>query len=204
VEAASQKAAENYAVDVLDSGKDILIMSVGALINEEFRKKLLSTAEKNNRNILIPSGAIGALDVLRAGKLGFLSKVTLTTRKHPETLKNSQYFRKVIKDPENLKKPTIIFKGSAMEAVRAFPLNVNVAATLSLAGIGGKKTIVKVIADPNITLNIHQIEIEGEFGRMNILLENIRHPTNPRTSYLAVLSAMEMLRSRISRIRIGS
>ncbi len=204
-EAASQEAVKQYAEKIIVSGKDIMIMSVGALLDEELLKKIKTAAEREERQVLVPSGAIGGLDAVKAAKLGGVDRVVLTTRKHPDSLKDSPHFQRVVKDPEGLRDARVIFEGAADEAVKAFPANVNVSAALSLAGIGGANTVVRVVADPSVTRNIHEIEVEGSFGRMKVLLENIRHPANPKTSYLAVLSAIETLRSRASReIRIGT
>lgn len=205
VEAASQEAVKLYAEQVAKAGKSIMIMSVGALLNEALRRKIEAAAKKAGCRVIVPSGAIGGIDAIKAARLGGLERVTLTTRKNPDSLKYSPYFQKAVKDPDKMKKPVVVFEGAAEEAVKAFPANVNVSAVLSLAGVGGAKTIVRIVADPSATRNIHEIEAEGEFGRLTVRLENIPHPENPRTSYLAVLSAIETLRSITSRdIRIGT
>ncbi|MBI2938522.1 MAG: aspartate dehydrogenase [Thaumarchaeota archaeon] len=205
VEAASQEAVKLYAEQVAKAGKSIMIMSVGALLNEALRSRIEAAAKKAGCRVIVPSGAIGGIDVIKAARLGGLERVTLTTRKNPDSLKYSPYFQKVVKDPSKMKGPVVVFEGAAEEAVKAFPANVNVSAVLSLAGIGGAKTVVRIVADPSATRNIHEIEAEGEFGRLTVRLENIPHPENPRTSYLAVLSAIETLRSITSRdIRIGT
>ena len=194
VEAASKEAVELYAEKILESRKDLMIMSVGALMDNNLLERIMKTAKKCKKHVFIPSGAIGGIDVVKAAKIGGLTKVTLTTRKNPVALRYSPLFQKATMGKE-VKKELVIFEGYANEAVKAFPLNVNVSATLSLAGLGGEKTFVRVIADPSITNNIHEIETEGVFGKMMIRLENITHPSNPKTSYLAVLSAIETLRS---------
>lgn len=205
VEAASQEAVKLYAEQVAKAGKSIMIMSVGALLNEALRSRIEAAAKKAGCRVIVPSGAIGGIDAIKAARLGGLERVTLTTRKNPDSLKYSPYFQKAVKDPSKMKEPVVVFEGAAEEAVKAFPANVNVSAVLSLAGIGGAKTIVRIVADPSATRNIHEIEAEGEFGRLTVRLENIPHPENPRTSYLAVLSAIETLRSITSRdIRIGT
>ena len=198
VETASQEAVISYSEKVITSGKDILIMSPGALLDEEFLKRIKEVAKKHGRQVQIPSGAIGGLDVVKAAKLEGLERVVSTIRKNPESLKKSPHFQKIVKDLDGLKKPKVIFQGCANDAVKLFPTNTNVSAALSLAGIGGQNTVVRVIADPTITMNIHEIEVKGKFGKMKIHLENYKHPSNPKTSYLAVLSAIETLRSNIS------
>jgi len=205
VEAASQEAVSYYAERIISSGMDLMIMSTGALLDEQLLKKIRKAADAHGRYIHVPSGAIGGLDVIKAAKLGGLKKVVLTTRKNPESLKDSAHFKMMVKDPDNMKEAKVIFEGTANDAVKIFPANINVSATLSLAGIGGTDTIVRVIADPFVDKNIHEVEVEGKFGKMKILLENIKHPDNPKTSYLAVLSAIETLRSALlERVLIGT
>lgn len=196
IEAASQKAVLLYAEKIISSGKDMMIMSAGALLDDKFLKKIKKLSKECESHVNVPSGAIGGLDVLKAAKIEGLKKVVLTTRKNPESLQDSSYFNKVIKNKINEK--TVIFEGVANDAVKYFPENVNVSAILSLAGVGGTNTIVRVISDPTVTKNIHEVDIEGRFGKMKIILENSKHPSNPKTSYLAVLSAIESLRSTIS------
>src|SRR5215203_3103756 len=124
-----------------------------------------------------------------------ISYVTLTTTKNPNSLKDSPFFKNNNLTVDSFKKRTLIFEGSAIEAVQNFPSNVNVAALLGLAGIGVEKTKVNVIADPSIRINKHEIKVIGKFGELIVRVKNIPSPTNPKTSYLAVLSVIECLRS---------
>lgn len=204
IEAASQEAVLLYAEKIISSGKNMMIMSAGALLNEEFLKKITKLAEEYGSYVNVPSGAIGGLDVIKAAKIDGLKKVILTTRKNPESLKDSPYFQNIMKNKNALKKTNVIFEGVANDAVKLFPANVNVSAILSLAGLGGANTLVRIISDPTIKKNIHEVNIEGKFGKMKIILENSRHPSNPKTSYLAVLSAIENLRSISEKIVIGT
>jgi aspartate dehydrogenase len=105
---------------------------------------------------------------------------------------------------QNLTEDTVIFEGDAYSAIRLFPQNINVAATLSMAGIGPEKTLVRIVASPNITRNMHELEIESEAGRIVTRTENVIHPDNPKTSYLAVLSAIAVLKQVLSPVRIGT
>ena len=107
-------------------------------------------------------------------------------------------------DLKALKEPTVIFSGSAREAVPAFPANINVAAALSLAGIGADKTEVRILADPTSDKNIHEIEAEGEFGKLFVRMENVPSPTNPKTSYMAALSAIALLRRITASLVVGT
>ena len=105
---------------------------------------------------------------------------------------------------ETIEKETLLFEGTASEAVKAFPANVNVAATISLAGIGFERTKVRVIADPTLSRNVHEITVEGEFGKLSTRVENLPSPENPKTSYLAALSAISTLKKILSPVQIGT
>jgi aspartate dehydrogenase len=140
----------------------------------------------------VPSGAIGGIDAIRAVE-HLLETVTLTTTKPPAALTGALGFAEW--EDREITDATVIFDGSASEAVKLFPANVNVGATLSLAGIGPEKTRVTVIADPDAPGNVHQIEAHGRFGRFKFEFINEPHPANPKTSYLAALAAIEALRA---------
>jgi len=189
VECASQKAVEAYALQVLESGKSLMLMSVGALADDALLERLKSAAKKNKVHIYLPSGAIGALDAVYSAGMGRLNEVSLTTRKPPESLGLS------------VTKETIVFDGLAREAVKLFPKNINVAATLSLAGIGFGRTKVRIVADPKAKRNIHEICAKGEFGELSFRVENLPSK-NPKTSLLAALSAIACLKKISSPLQI--
>lgn len=204
VEAASQEAVRRYARIFLDSNHDLMIMSVGALLDTALYGNLRRAARKRCRRIYIPSGAIAGIDAIRSVR-HVIEEVTLTTTKSPRGLEGAPFFRKRRIDPRRIKKAQVIYRGSAKEAVKLFPANVNVAAVLSLAGIGGEKTRVRIVADPRMKKNVHEITARGSFGEMHFRVMNIPSPKNPKTSYLAVLSAIECLRSICDdRIGIGT
>ncbi|MFQ6010864.1 MAG: aspartate dehydrogenase, partial [Nitrososphaerales archaeon] len=194
VEAASQDAIRSYGVKIVESGKDLMVMSVGALLDDVLRNRLYETATAKRHKIIIPTGAIAGLDAIKACS-GKISEVRLVTRKRPSALAGSPFFEINKIDGASITQETILFDGSASEAVRLFPSNVNVAAILSLAGIGKEKTKVVVIADPSVKTNLHEITVKGEFGEFAIHMNNITHPQNQKTSYLAVLSAIEAIRT---------
>ena len=194
VEAASQDAVTSYLNQLILFKKDVLVMSVGAFANSEFFSEVIKNVENNNINIYVPSGAIAGLDALKSVK-NSISYVTLTTTKNPKSLKDSPFFKQNNLTVDSIKKRTLIFEGSASEAVKNFPANVNVAALLGLAGIGVDKTKVNVIADPSIRINKHEIKVIGKFGELIVRVKNIPSSTNPKTSYLAILSVIECLRS---------
>lgn len=194
VEAASQHALTSYLNSIISMKKDVLVMSVGAFANPEFFSQIIKNVEKNDINLYLPSGAIAGIDAIKSVRSS-ISYVTITTTKNPISLKDSPFFKKTNLTIDSIKKRTLIFEGSAIEAVQNFPANVNVAALLGLAGIGIEKTKVNVIADPSIRINKHEIKVIGKFGELIVRVKNVPSPTNPKTSYLAILSVIESLRS---------
>jgi aspartate dehydrogenase len=194
VEAASQNALTSYLNSIISLKKDALVMSVGAFANPEFFSQIIKNVEKNDTNLYLPSGAIAGIDAIKSVRSS-ISYVTITTTKNPNSLKDSPFFKKTNLTIDSRKKRTLIFEGSAIEAVQNFPANVNVAALLGLAGIGIEKTKVNVIADPSLRINKHEIKVIGKFGELIVRVKNVPSPTNPKTSYLAILSVIESLRS---------
>ncbi|HSF51736.1 MAG TPA: aspartate dehydrogenase, partial [Nitrososphaeraceae archaeon] len=190
VEAASQNALTSYLNPIILLKKDILVMSVGAFANPDFFSEVIKNVEKNDINLYVPSGAIAGIDAIKSVR-NSISYVTLTTTKNPDSLKDSPFFKKTNLTLDSIKKRTLIFEGSAIEAVQNFPANVNVAALLGLAGIGVEKTKVNVIADPSLRINKHEIKVIGKFGELIVRVKNVPSPTNPKTSYLAILSVIE-------------
>jgi aspartate dehydrogenase len=203
VEAASQRAVPAIARAALVKGKRLMIMSVGALADGELFAELLSLAKEHGSLVYIPSGAISGLDGLKSARMGTIRKVTLTTTKNPIGLKGAPFILENNIDLDALTGPTLIFEGSVLQAVKAFPANVNVAATLFLAA-GECEVHVKVVADPCIHINRHEIAVEGDFGKISTKVENVPSPRNPKTSYLAALSAIATLRSIVEPVKIGT
>lgn len=190
VEAASQEALEEIVPKILKARKDLLVLSVGGLLRHE---EWLRLAEVKGCRILVPSGAIAGLDGLKAASMGEIWSVTLVSRKPVHALRGARYVVEKRIDLEALEEETVIFEGSAREACQAFPTTANVAAALSLAGIGAEKTRVKVVAVPGGSRNVHEITVEGEFGRLQVFVENVPSEENPKTSKLAALSALATL-----------
>lgn len=204
VEAASQDAVRNHALSVLQNKKDLMIMSVGALLDESVFGILHDACLEFKKKIYLPSGAIAGLDAIKSVRAE-LESITLTTTKNPKSLAGAKFFDVKNMDVSTIKEKTILFEGTAKEAVSLFPANINVAALLSLAGLGSTKTQVRIVADPATNKNTHQIEAKGKFGKITITVENVPDPTNPKTSRLAILSAIECLRAVCSDdIRLGT
>ena len=179
-------------------------MSTGALLDEDLFSSMLKVAKKNGRKIYVPSGAIVGLDNIKSASLESISEVTLTTRKPPKSLEGAPYIKQKGINLSLLKEPCVLYEGSAKEAVEFFPQNINVAASLSLASIGPERTRVRIIADPNIENIIHEIHVKGEFGEIYTKTINKPSPSNPKTSYIAALSAIATLRKISGNIIIGT
>ncbi len=202
VEAASAGVSFAIAKKSLSLGRDVLIMSVGGIVGNI---GLLSRlAQGKNCRVYVPSGAIAGIDALKASALSGIRKVVLTTYKNPVSFKGVEYIKSKSIDLGKIKKDTVLFSGSAKEAVKLFPQNINVAAVLSIAGIGASNTKVKIVASPKIKNNIHRIEIISGAGKVIAETVNVLHPDNPKTSYLAVLSAEAVLKQILEPVKIGT
>jgi aspartate dehydrogenase len=190
VEAASVRAVKYYGMDIINSGKDIVIMSVGALSDKEYLSHLTETARRLRRKIYIPSGAIMGLDNIKVGQISGLHKLLLKTTKSPESLGLATHEKR------------LVFSGKAHECIKEFPKNVNVSVALSLAA--GREADVELWVDPDVDRNIHEIYIEGDFGDACIRVRNLQSPDNPSTSYLAALSILTLLRNIDSPLVVGT
>lgn len=192
VECANVEVVKQYARQMIEL-KDLFLISVGALADLELYEDLQSIARRTNRKVYLPSGAIGGLDVLRAAHvLGGLDTVKLVTRKPAEALIG-----------KSVEEETVVFDGPAKEAIKVYPKNANISIIISLSGIGIDKTSVQIIADPKVDKNIHQLEAHGDFGRLELKLENNPSPDNPKTSYLTAMSVLSSLKSLDRVMRIG-
>ena len=201
IEAASAKISKDVAKDALLSGRDVLIMSVGGLIDAD---EVFNLAEENNCNLYLPSGAICGIDGIKAASSVNVDKLVLTTRKPPRAFIGVPYILKSNIKLDKIKEETTLYEGDVQTAVRLFPKNINVAATLALASKLKEKMIVRIITSPEYNSNTHEVLLEGEFGRLNITTQNVSCPDNFKTSYLAALSAIATLRQILRPIKIGT
>lgn len=204
VEAASQEVVRKYSIKILKAKKNLLIMSVGALVDKKLFDGIKREAERNNCFVYLPSGAICGIDGIKSACVGKVYNVTLTTTKPPAALKGAKYLEKKKVDLDGIRIPTILYSGSALNAAKLFPKNINVSTVLGLSGIGINKTNVRIAVDPNIKNNIHEIYLKGECGEIYTLLINKPSPGNSRTSYLACLSAVRTIEGIANRIKIGT
>lgn len=204
IEAAHPGISSSVAELALKNNKYVLIMSVGGLLKFPFQK-LKNLLAKTSGRLYCPSGAIAGVDALLAAQAGGLRRVRLVTTKPPQALKGAPYFLThkfpVFRSGEEKK---LVFRGSALRASRLFPQNINVAAILSLAGLGPEKTEVEIWATQVAGTNRHEICIEGDFGTIRTATENFPAPDNPKTSYLAILSAAATLRKAFTTLRLGT
>ncbi len=171
VEAASQEAVREYAAKIIEAGVDLVVMSVGALVGLKLESSRLH----------VPSGAVGGLDSIRSAALAGIQEVTLITRKNPRALKLEN-------EDEQL-----VFEGDAVEAVKRFPREMNVAGTL-FRTVRPVKVNVRVISDPRVVKNMHEILVKWRFGVMRFEFANDPHPDNPGTSALAAWSAIRLVK----------
>ncbi len=201
IEAVTAQSAPLIVKQALTAKKIVLTMSVGQLL---LSQDLIQLAKKNNCPLLIPTGAIAGCDAIKAASLVDFKKITLTTRKPPRGLENNAYFTRRGIDLSRIKKETIVFDGTVEKAIKYFPKNINVAATLALACGQPKKLRVRIITSPTFKSNSHEIEMMGASGRIVTRTENVPCPDNPKTSYLAVLSGLQMLKQYCLGIMIGT
>jgi aspartate dehydrogenase len=176
VEAASQQAVKEYLPRILREDIEVIVMSVGALLGMQI----------DSRKVHTSSGAIGGIDAIRSASLAGIDEITLTSRKNPQVLKTD-------KNAE-----TVVFDGDAEVAVKLFPKEMNVAASLALA-VQPKKVRVKVVSDPKVERNVHEIRVSWSKGEMVLRFENEPHPDNLGTSALAAWSAIRLLKDLLEK-----
>lgn len=181
--------------------RDLLILSVGGLYLEE---SLLNEVRAKGIRVYIPSGAIGGIDLIKGARVGKIYSVEILTRKPIGALKGAPYILESGLDLDSILGEKVIFEGKVMDAVKAFPQNINVAATLSLVGIGPERTRVKIVTSRTLKKNIHEISVEGEFGKAHFVIENEPSRRNQKTSQLAAFSAIATLEKIVRGVEIGT
>lgn len=196
VEAAGHEGLREHGPDLLRTGTDLILISVGALANPDLLHNIEDAAQQSGARIKVASGAIGALDALAAASLGSLTNVTHTMRKPPETLLTPEESTRLTKARE-------IFQGSARQAVRQFPEFLNVAAAVALAGRGFDLTEVRVLADPTVEHSLHEVRAEGEFGSFQFTIENKALSSHGRGARLVAMSIIHTLLIRRASLMIG-
>jgi aspartate dehydrogenase len=204
VEAAGHDAVREYCGALLDAGVAVIVLSGGALCDDKLRAGLEASANKSRALLYVPSGGIGGLDALKAACIAGVDSVEIIVSKPPAAWRGIPYVEKLKIDLGTLREPFVLFDGAARDGVPHFPANVNIAAVLSMAGIGFDRTHLKVVADPLISHNTHQISVRGKTGTVSIKLENVPAPENPKTAWLACYSALAALKLAGSFVRYGT
>ena len=210
IEAATVSVAAEVARRALAANRDVMVMSTGGLLRT--RASWQRLAQRSRGHLYLPSGALCGLDGIKAMAVGTITRIRLTTRKAPRALAASPFVRARRLDVNRLRAPTVLFEGSPAQVIRAFPQNTNVAATMALASgalAGGSKrrrpaATVRVVADPSLRSNVHELEVEGDCGRLSVRVESRPSSVNPKTSELAIRSALATVKQLLTPVRIGT
>jgi len=201
IEAASVNVAAQVVARALGANRDVLVMSVGGLLADRAWWRI---AQRSRGKLYIPSGALAGIDGVKALATGTIRRATLTTRKPPRALASAPYVQQRGLRLDRLTKPMVIFEGTPREVVKRFPQNTNVATVLALAsGARPARMRIRVVADPTIRVNRHELEVEGDVGRLWCTVQS-RPSTNLKTSELAVRSAMVTLGRLFEPVVIGT
>ena len=201
VECAPAAVLRELAEPALAHGRQLMVLSCGALLDNF---DLVELARRHGGRVLVPSGALLGLDAVAAAAEGNISSVHMITRKPPQGLSGAPYLEQNAIDVAGLSEPKRVFAGTAREAARGFPANVNVAAALALAGIGPDRTTIEIWADPTVTRNVHRIEVEADAARFSLQIENVPSAENPRTGRLTALSVVAALKKLTSPLVVGT
>ena len=201
LEALPPNLFEDLARPVLSNGKTLLVLSCSQLLN---RQDLLDLAAQNDARILVPSGAMLGLDAIRAVAVGEIASVVVETRKPVAGLQKAPYVRNSGLDLSALTEPTRILAGSVNEVAREFPANVNVAAAVSLAGIGPDRTKMEVWADPGLTTNQHSVRVTSDSSDFSFSIQNRPSDENPATGRITPQSVIALLRRQSATLQVGT
>lgn len=200
IECAPAAVLERICRPMLEAGKHVMVLSAGALLP---RPELVELAKRRGAQIIVPTGALLGLDAVAAAAEGRIHSVRMVTRKPPRGLAGAPYLEANGISVEGLNAPKRVFAGSAREGAAGFPANVNVAAALSLAGIGPDRTVMEIWADPSVDRNCHMIEVDSDSARFTLSIENVPSE-NPRTGRITALSVLAALRKLHAPLRVGS
>ena len=204
LEAASHEAVRDHLVDLLEAGISVIVLSAGALADDRLFAEAVRVAARSGATLYVPSGGIGGLDALKTACIAGVDEVTIQVAKPPAAWKGIPFVDALGVDLDSLSGAVTLFEGPARQGVPHFPQNVNIAAVLSLAGIGFDRTRLRIVADPVLRFNTHTIQVSGKSGRFSVVLENVPAPANPKTSWLACYSALAALRELGAAVRYGT
>jgi len=200
VETAGGHIVADLAKETFAAGKDLMVISIGALLDNP---GIIEESREKGCRLLAPSGAIAGLDGIKSACSGQVDQVTMISRKPPIGLEGAPHLVENGISLEGLEEELEVFSGTAREAVKGFPANLNVSAAVSLAGVGPDRTMVKMLAVPGLQRNCHDIEVTGEFGVLQIHIEN--NPSeNPKTGKLTAFSIIRSVQDAVDPFRIGT
>jgi aspartate dehydrogenase len=200
IECAPAKLVRSIVAPFVAKGKTAIVLSAGALLENE---DLIALAKQNGGQIMVPTGALIGLDAVTAAAVGEIHSVRMVTRKPVQGLAGAPYLVENKIDIEQIKEPLKIFDGTARQAAKGFPANLNVAVALSLAGIGPDRTRLEIWADPALTRNVHRVDVESDSARFSMSIENIPSE-NPKTGRITALSVIALLRKQFAPLRVGT
>ena len=200
VECAPPGIIEDICRPMLSAGKKVMVLSAGALLP---RPELVELAKAKGGQIVVPTGALLALDAVTAAAEGVIHSVKMVTRKPPKGLAGARYLVTNNISVDGLKEPKRVFAGTAREAAAGFPENVNVVAALALAGVGPDRTMIEIWADPALVRNCHNIEVDADSARFSFSIENVPSE-NPKTGRITALSVIAALRKMAAPLRVGT
>ena len=200
IECAPSRLVRSIVAPFVKAGKTAVVLSVGALLEND---DLIDLARQNGGQIVVPTGALIGLDAVTAAAVGEIHSVRMVTRKPVRGLAGAPYIVENKIDIDHITGPLKIFDGTAREAARGFPANLNVAVALSLAGIGPDRTRLEIWADPALTRNTHRIEVESDSARFSMSIQNIPSE-NPKTGRITALSVIAWLRKLRAPLRVGT
>ncbi len=200
IECAPAKLVRSIVAPFVTNGKTAIVLSAGALLENE---DLIGLAKQNGGQIVVPTGALIGLDAVTAAAVGEIHSVRMVTRKPVQGLAGAPYLIENNIDIAQITEPLRIFEGTAREAAKGFPANLNVAVALSLAGIGPDRTRLEIWADPALTRNVHRVEVESNSARFSMSIENIPSE-NPKTGRITARSVIAFLRKQRAPLRVGT
>jgi len=200
IECAPAKLVRSIVVPFVSRGKTAIVLSAGALLENE---DLIELAKRSGGQIVVPTGALIGLDAVTAAAEGKIQSVRMVTRKPVSGLAGAPYLVENNIDIADIVEPLKIFEGTARDAAKGFPANLNVAVALSLAGLGPDRTTLQIWADPTVTRNVHRVEVESDSARFSMSIENIPSE-NPKTGRITALSVIAYLRKQGSALRVGT
>jgi aspartate dehydrogenase len=201
LECAGHQAVREHGVRCLENGVDLVLTSIGALVDDDLRCRLGQTAEAHGRRLTIASAGIGALDILGAARVGGLTRVSMTVRKDPSAWWGTE--AEQLCHLASLRQPLTIYEGTVREGAARYPENVNIAAAVALAGLGLDDTRLTIVADPTIRSHVIEIEAEGAFGSFRFTEDVVPTAENPKTGRLVAMAVIKTIRQLGAAVVIG-